>query len=344
MTGDPRFFPAAGPFTLARVAAAAGADLSAGADPARQFAGIAALQAAGPDRIAFLDNRRYLPALKASRAGACIMDPALARDAPSGMALLLTARPYLAWARVAGLFHPAAAVPAAIDATASVAPDAILGPGVAIGPGAVVGARAVVGQGSAIGPLAMVGEGVVLGRDCRIGAGAVVSHCIAGDRVVLHPGAKVGQEGFGFAEAPDGFVTVPQLGRVLLGDDVEIGANSTVDRGSAADTVIGAGTRMDNLVQIGHNVRLGRCCVVVAQAGISGSTTMGDFVVVAAQAGVTGHLRIGRQARIGAQAGVMEDVPERTDVLGSPARPAREFWRAVATLYRAAREGRRRAE
>jgi UDP-3-O-[3-hydroxymyristoyl] glucosamine N-acyltransferase len=185
---------------------------------------------------------------------------------------------------------------------------------------------------------------VVLGRDCRIGAGAVLSHCIAGDRVVLHPGAKVGQEGFGFAEGPGGFVTVPQLGRVLIGDDVEIGANSTIDRGSAADTVVASGTRMDNLVQIGHNVRLGRCCVVVAQSGISGSTTLGDGVVVAAQAGVTGHLRIGRQARIGAQAGVMEDVPARTDVLGSPARPAREFWRAVATLYRAAREGRRRAE
>lgn len=344
MTGDPRFFPGAGPFTLARLAEACGAELGGGADPARPIAGIAPLQAAGPDRIAFLDNRRYLPALRASRAGACILEPAQAQHAPPGMALLLTARPYLAWARVAALFHPAPAVRAGIDPSASVAPDAILGAGVAVGPGAVIGARAAIGADSVIGPLAVVGEGVVLGADCRIGVGAVVSHCVAGDRVVLHPGAKVGQEGFGFAEGPAGFVTVPQLGRVLLGDDVEIGANTTIDRGSSADTVVGAGTRMDNLVQIGHNVRLGRCCVVVAQAGISGSTILGDFVVVAAQAGVTGHLRIGRRARIGAQAGVMEDVPERTDVLGSPARPAREFWRAVATLYRAAREGRRKAE
>jgi UDP-3-O-[3-hydroxymyristoyl] glucosamine N-acyltransferase len=342
--GDPRFFPGAGPYPLARLAEAAGATLAGAADPARPITGVAPLQAAGPDRIAFLDNRRYLPALAVSRAGACILDPSNAGQAPAGMALLLTKKPYLAWARVAALFHPPPAVVPGIHPSATVAPDAVLGRGIAVGPGAVIGGRAAIGAGTVIGPLAVVGEGVVLGSDCRIGAGVVISHCIAGDRVVLHPGAKVGQEGFGFAEGPDGFVTVPQLGRVLLGDDVEIGANTTIDRGSSADTVVGSGTRMDNLVQIGHNVRLGRCCVVVAQSGISGSTTLDDFVVVAAQAGVTGHLRIGRQARIGAQAGVMEDVPARTDVLGSPARPAREFWRAVATLYRAAREGRRKAD
>lgn len=344
MVGDPRFFAAAGPFPLGRIAAAAGATLGGGGDPDRPMAGIAPLAAAGPDRVAFLDNRRYLPELARSRAGACILHPDHAVHAPQGMALLLTPTPYLGWARVAALFHPPPTVPPGIHPSAQVAPSAVLGSGVAVGPGAVIGARAAIGAGSVIGPLAVIGDGVVLGRDCRIGAGAVVSHCIAGDRVVLHPGAKIGQEGFGLAEAPGGFVTVPQLGRVLIGDDVEIGANTTIDRGSAADTVVGSGTRMDNLVQIGHNVRLGRCCVVVAQSGISGSTTLGDYVVVAAQAGVTGHLRIGRQARIGAQAGVMADVPPRTDVLGSPARPAREFWRAVATLYRAAREGRRKAD
>lgn len=344
MTGDPRFFPGAGPYPLARLAEATGATLAGAADPARLIAGVAPLQAAGPDRIAFLDNRRYLPVLAASRAGACILAPVHAGQAPASMALLLTPKPYLAWARVAALFHPLPDVVPGLHPSATIAPDAVLGPGIAVGPGAVIGARAAIGAGTVVGPAAVVGEGVVLGRDCRIGAGAVVSHCIAGDRVVLYPGAKVGQEGFGFAEGPNGFVTVPQLGRVLLGDDVEIGANAAIDRGSANDTVVASGTRMDNLVQIGHNVRIGRCCVVVAQSGISGSTILGDFVVVAAQAGVTGHLRIGRQARIGAQAGVMEDVPARTDVLGSPARPAREFWRAVATLYRMAREGRRKAD
>jgi UDP-3-O-[3-hydroxymyristoyl] glucosamine N-acyltransferase len=342
--GDPRFFPGAGPFPLTRLADAAGARLAGDADPARPIAGVAPLQAAGPDRITFLDNRRYLPALAASRAGACILDPAHERQAPAGMALLLTAKPYLAWARVAALFHPPPAVMPGFHPTATVAPDALLGQGVAVGPGAVVGARAAIGAGTVIGPAAVVGEGVVLGRDCRIGAGAVVSHCIAGDRVVLHPGAKVGQEGFGFAEGPAGFVTVPQLGRVLLGDDVEIGANTTIDRGSSTDTVIGSGTRMDNLVQIGHNVRLGRCCVIVGQSGISGSSTLGDFAVLAAQAGVAGHLRIGRRVRIGGQAGVMDDVPDGTDVIGSPARPAREFWRALAVFYKSAGVRRRKAD
>jgi UDP-3-O-[3-hydroxymyristoyl] glucosamine N-acyltransferase len=342
--GDPRFFPGAGPYPLARLAEAAGATLAGNADPARLIGGVAPLQAAGPDRVAFLDNRRYLPILARARAGACILAPDHVGQAPAHMALLVTAKPYLGWACVAALFHPPPDVVPGIHPSATVAPDAVLGPGVAVGPGAVIGARAAIGARTAIGPLAVVGEGVVLGRDCRIGAGTVVSHCIAGDRVVLHPGARVGQEGFGFAEGPSGFVTVPQLGRVLLGDDVEIGANTTVDRGSSADTVVGSGTRMDNLVQIGHNVRLGRCCVIVGQSGISGSSTLGDFAVLAAQAGVAGHLRIGRRARIGGQAGVMDDVPDGTDVIGSPARPAREFWRALAMFYKSAGVRRRKAD
>ncbi len=184
----------------------------------------------------------------------------------------------------------------------------------------------------------MIGEGVVLGSDCRIGPQVSVSHALVGARVCLYPGARVGQDGFGFAITGEGLLSVPQLGRVILEDDVQVGANSTIDRGSAQDTVIGAGSRLDNLVQIGHNVRLGRCCVVVAQAGISGSTELEDFVVVAAQAGLTGHLRIGRQARIGAQAGVMADVPPGQDVVGSPSQPVRAFFRQVAILRRMDRE------
>ena len=182
----------------------------------------------------------------------------------------------------------------------------------------------------------MIGEGVVLGADCRIGAHASLSHALLGARVAIYPGARIGQDGFGFATSATGFVTVPQLGRVVIEDDVEVGANSTIDRGSAQDTVIGAGSRLDNLVQIGHNVRLGRCCVIVSQAGISGSTVLEDFVQVAGQAGLTGHLRIGRKARVGAQCGVMADVPAGADVLGSPAYPVREFFRQVVALKRLA--------
>jgi UDP-3-O-[3-hydroxymyristoyl] glucosamine N-acyltransferase len=183
----------------------------------------------------------------------------------------------------------------------------------------------------------VIGDGVVLGMDCRIGAHASVSHALLGDRVRIYPGVRIGQDGFGFAVAPTGFVSVPQLGRVVLEHDVEVGANSTIDRGSLHDTFIGAGSRLDNLVQIGHNVRLGRGCVIVAQAGISGSTILEDNVMVGGQAGLTGHLRVGRRARIGAQAGVMSDVASGADVVGSPAQPVREFFRNFAILRKLAR-------
>ena len=178
----------------------------------------------------------------------------------------------------------------------------------------------------------MIGAGVVLGRDCRIGSHASVSHALLGERVYVYPGARIGQEGFGFAVTARGFETVPQLGRVLLHDDVEVGANSTVDRGSAGDTVIGTGSRLDNLVQIGHNVVLGRCCIIVAQVGISGSTMLGDFVQVGGQAAMAGHLQIGSGAQIGAQAGVISDVEPGAKMLGSPAQPSRDFFRQIAVL------------
>ena len=205
---------------------------------------------------------------------------------PAGSVALVTPAPYVAWARVAALFHPPPPV------AARRAPDAPWSTdGAEIDPSAEIGAVAVIGAGARIGPRcrigagAVIGPGVVIGADCRIGALVSLSHAVLGARVNLLPGCRIGQEGFGFAQTERGFLTVPQLGRVVLEDDVEVGANSTIDRGSTQDTVIGAGSRLDNLVKIGHNVRIGRCCVVVAQAGISGSTVLEDFVVVAAQAG-----------------------------------------------------------
>jgi len=177
-------------------------------------------------------------------------------------------------------------------------------------------------------------QGVVVGPDCRIGAHASLSHALLGARVFVYPGARIGQEGFSFATTKTGFLSIPQLGRVIVEDDVEVGANTTIDRGSTRDTIIGAGSRLDNLVQIGHNVRLGRCCVIVAQVGIAGSTTLDDFVQVGGQAGMAEHLRIGQGAQIGAQAGVMSDVRAGAVLLGSPAQPRTEFFRQVATLKR----------
>ena len=173
---------------------------------------------------------------------------------------------------------------------------------------------------------------MVLGPDCRVGQHASLSYAIIGARVYVYPGARIGQEGFGFASTTSGFLTVPQLGRVIVGDDVEIGANSTVDRGSFGDTVIGAGTRIDNLVQIGHNVRLGRCCIVVAQVGIAGSTVLEDFVQLGGQAALAGHLHVGKAAKIGAQSGVMSDVAAGDVLLGTPAQPRRSFFKQTALL------------
>jgi UDP-3-O-[3-hydroxymyristoyl] glucosamine N-acyltransferase len=302
------------------------------------LSGVAPLQSAQPAEVSFLDNRKYAAALAETRAGAVIVHPDMADRVPPTAVCIVAADPYAAWARVAALFHPLPPAQAGAHPSAVIAPNSAIDPSAEIGPLALVGAGAEIGPRSRVGPGAIVGEGVVLGADCRIGAHASLSHALLGDRVIVYPGARIGQDGFGFVPTPEGFLSVPQLGRVVLEDDVEVGANTTIDRGSLHDTRIGAGSRLDNLVQIGHNVRLGRGCVIVSQAGISGSTILEDHVMVAGQAGLTGHLRIGRRARIGAQAGVMADVPPGADVVGSPAQPVREFFRQVATMRRLVRE------
>jgi UDP-3-O-[3-hydroxymyristoyl] glucosamine N-acyltransferase len=266
-----------------------------------------------------------------------IVHPDMLARVPAGTVPIITTEPYAGWARVAALFHPASPVHPGVHPTAFVAESAHVDPSAQVGPFALVEAEAEVGARCRIGPHAAIGEGVVIGPDCRIGAHASLSHAIIGARVYVYPGARIGQEGFSFAQTKDGFLSVPQLGRVVLGDDVEVGANTTIDRGSTGDTEIGAGSRLDNLVQIGHNVRLGRCCVVVAQVGISGSVVLEDFVQLGGQAGVAGHLRIGQGSRIGAQAGVIADVPPGATLVGSPAQPRKEVFRQIAALKRMAR-------
>jgi len=333
---DPRFFTVAGPFTAAELARRTGATLTGGGEIVLKD--VAPLDAAGPDHLSFLDNRKYLDALRKTSAGACFVHPDLAKEAPKAVALLVTPAPYRAYALAAQAFYPEARPEPGIDPRASIDKSAKLGSGCRVEAGAVIKRRAELGAHCHIGPNAVIGEACVLGDDVRVGANASLSHCLVGHRVRIYPGVRIGQDGFGFAPDRTGFVKVPQLGRVVIGDDVEVGANSTIDRGAGPDTVIGPGTMIDNLVQIGHNVQIGRQCVLVAQVGISGSTRLGDFVMIGGQGGLAGHLTIGSGAQIGAQAGVMRDVEPGEKVVGAPAIPVREFFRQTAALARLAKK------
>lgn len=334
---DPRFYAAAGPFTLAEIAAAAAARLPAGADPSAKFHDVAPLGAATARHLSFLDNRKYLDAFAATGAGACIAPGALAHRAPPGTTVLASDAPYKAYARAAALFHPVAVPEPGVHPAAVVDPAALLAGDCRIEAGAVIAADARIGARCLVGANATVGPGVEIGDETRIGAGVSLSHCLVGARVTIYPGARIGQDGFGFAPDPQGHVKMPQLGRVVIGDDVEIGANTTIDRGSGPDTVVGQGCRIDNLVQIAHNVRIGRGCVIVAQSGIAGSTAVGDFVQVGGQAGLVGHLAIGAGARIAGQSGVIRDIEPGATYGGTPAVPIRSWHRQTAALARLAR-------
>ena len=333
--GDIRFFARSCPHTLAAIAAVA-----KGTAPTieRNFFGVAPLQSAGPDHVSFLDNRRYAVALEHTTAGAVIVHPDMLKRVPATTIPIVTTAAYEGWARVAALFHPTPSLCPGIHGSAIIAETARVHVSAEVGPYAVIEADAEIGPGCRVGPFVSIGKGVSIDRDCRIGAHASLSHALLGARVYVYPGARIGQEGFSFASTDTGFLSIPQLGRVIIGDDVEVGANATIDRGSTQDTVIGAGSRLDNLVQIAHNVRLGRCCVIVAQVGIAGSTVLEDFVQVGGQAAMAGHLRIGQGAQIGAQAGVISDTPAGAVLLGSPAQPRTEFFRQVAALKRMARK------
>lgn len=334
---DSRFFALGGPLSLKALAERTGAELGGDADPERLIRDVASLETAGEDDLTFLDNLKYLPAFATTRAGAAFAKPAHAERAPKGLALLLTPTPYKAFALAAQAFYQEPAPEPGIHPTAIIDPTARVGEGAVIAPYVVIEARAEIGRRCRIGAGSVIGTACRLGDDVRLGAHVSLSHAIIGSRVTLFPGVRIGQDGFGFAMDSKGAVKVPQLGRVVIGDDVEIGANSTVDRGAGPDTVIGSGTMIDNLVQIGHNVQIGRGCVLVAQVGISGSTKLGDGVMIGGQGGLSGHLVIGNGARIGAKSGIMTDVPAGATVAGSPAMPAYEFFRQMAILRRLAR-------
>ncbi len=331
---DSRFFSVTGPFSLKELAEIAGGSLSEGADGGASFSDVAPLGEARASDISFLDNKRYIDSYTKSTAGACIVHPSLVSKAPVGMQLVVMEDPYRGYARVARAFYPLVPIEPQIADSSTIHPTAEVGSGCRVDPGVVIGANTRIGDNSWIGANTVIGSGVTIGNDSRVGPLVTLDFCKIGSQVIIHTGVRIGQDGFGFAMGPEGHLKVPQLGRVIVEDDVEIGANSTIDRGTGPDTVIGAGSKIDNLVQIGHNVRLGRCCIVVSQVGISGSTTVGDFAALGGQVGLAGHLEIGPGAQVAAQSGVMRNVAAGEKIGGSPAQPFREWMRGVAAIER----------
>ena len=331
---DPRFFDRVGPFTAAALAAIGKAEVPPGANAGLNISDVGRLEDAGPEQISFFENIKYRDQLHKTNAGACLVAPEYVGEVPANTVPLITRTPYKAYALIAQAFYPQPRPASNIHPTAHIDPSAKVGSNVTLEMGAHIGPNAEIGDDCWVGPYAVIGRGVVLGPACVIGAHATISHALVGAHVRIYPGARIGQDGFGFAIDPTGHVKVPQLGRVIIEDGVEIGANTAIDRGALGDTHIGAGSWIDNLVQIGHNVKIGRGCVLVAQVGVAGSTVLGDFVVLAGQAGIAGHLNIGSGVRVAAQSGVMRDIPPKSDVMGSPAVPIKQHMRHVAMLNR----------
>jgi UDP-3-O-[3-hydroxymyristoyl] glucosamine N-acyltransferase len=330
---DPRFYDNRGPFSLAVVCSRASVALPDSADPEAGIADLASLSGAGPRHLTFCTAKNSAPAIADLQAGYCFINAGADISAAAPRTQLIPCGSVLhAFAAAAGLFYPEHGLGQWMQGQ-PIHPSAKLEETVRLAPGVVIGPGAEIGAGTAIGPHAVIGRGVTIGRNCEIGSHVGIGFAHLGDGVTVLPGAQIGQPGFGFASSACGHENIPQLGRVIIQDRVEIGACTTIDRGALGDTVIGEGTKIDNLVQIGHNNRIGRHCVVVGQVGISGSCELGNFVVLGGQVGISDHTRIGDHARLAARSGTVPgEYPGHADYGGAPLRPVKEWRREVAAV------------
>jgi UDP-3-O-[3-hydroxymyristoyl] glucosamine N-acyltransferase len=342
---DPRFYDNAGPFTLTRLAEIIGGRPAPG-DDSVSVADVAALDAAGPGQLSYCDGVKFRSALEGTQASVVLVAEALASGVPPGACAVVCAQPGLAFARVATALYPHAGLiwPQAKPPVHAIASSARVGEGTVLAPGVFIGEGVEIGNDCVIGPGAVIGRGVQIGHGARIGPHVSISHALVGDRCTIHAGARIGQDGFGFVGGASGHFKIPQLGRVIVQDDVEIGANVCVDRGALGDTVIGEGTKIDNLVQIGHNNRVGRRAIIVAQVGLSGSSEIGDYAVLGGQVGVADHLKIGQGAYVAARAGVTRSLEGGKVYGGFPAKPVEQWRREVGAVSRLAKGKRKKDE
>jgi UDP-3-O-[3-hydroxymyristoyl] glucosamine N-acyltransferase len=342
--GNRRFFDRPQGLTVTEIVALTGAEAGQGAPMSLLIKGVAPVDLAGPSDLAFIDGNKFADALSRTRAGACLIPKRFADRAPQGLVVLHTEQPYRAFVAVHRKLYPQSLRPASLFEAdgifegATVHPTARLESDVTVDPGAVIGPRAEIGAGTIIAANAVIGPDVTIGRDCRIGTGCSITHTLIGDRVVIHPGCRIGQDGFGYTEDA-AQQKIPQTGRVIIQNDVEIGASTTIDRGGIRDTVIGEASKIDNLCQIGHNCQIGRRCIIVAQCGLSGSVTLEDFAVLGGSVGLAPHVTIGRGARVAARSGVMHNIPAGETWGGYPAKTRMQWMRQEATLARLAAPG-----
>ncbi|WP_076857668.1 UDP-3-O-(3-hydroxymyristoyl)glucosamine N-acyltransferase [Bradyrhizobium mercantei] len=342
---QPIFFKSPPSSSLAEIAALTKAQL---VDPERgalQIRGLASLDEAGPMHLAFFDNLKYADQLAATKAGACLVSARFEAQVPKGTAVLRAAKPFFAFVELAREWHADALRPQSWFGTEGIAPSAIIDPtarledGVIVDPLVVIGPRVEIGAGTIIGAGAVIGADVKIGRDCNVGAKTTIQFALIGNNVLIHPACNIGQDGYGFIFfGPKGHVKVPQTGRVVIQNDVEVGAASTIDRGSLRDTVIGEGTKIDNQVQIGHNVIIGRHCLLAAQIGLAGSLTIGDNVALGAKVGINNHLKIGDGAQVTAMSAVKDDIPANGRWGGHFAKPTKQWFREIIAVERLVRD------